>query len=726
MAAVEDIGRNSPRGRDRESELGRYLRILNERRWAVLFTLMAGMALYAAWAVRQPKVYQASASIVVDASPPQVFGGEQVRDVVQVGPGQYYAMQDYIQTQRRVLTSDSLARRVVKRLNLENDKDFWPEGPPKNGEDATQRFAGAVAADPVLDTQVIVVSFKHHSPAQAKRAVDGLADAYIDSNLELRDTSTLTASHWLADEADDLRERLQKSELALYDFKRHNDLLSVALEDRINNVSRQIDKLSDALTDVRLRKVSRSTEADELGRMVSADPAVVSVSATSASDVLSTLKKDLTEEERKLSELRARYEDAHPLVRQQMAKVATVQASMHREIAVQLRGAQARTNEASEQEKKIAAQLEVAKQEGLRVTRLEIEYNKLKRESDALGKQYVMVQGRTKETQLASKIKVNNLHVLDYARLPVVPIAPHLVRAAAVAFVIALIVGILVALMFDTLDRSLKTQEDVESKLAVPFLGVMPHVSDAGAGRTDLTVADNPQSPAAECCRLVRTNLLFAALSRPLRRLLITSPVAREGKTMTTISLGVVMAQAGSKVLLIDSDLRRPRLKAALQMEGDVGLTNVLLGTVTLDEAIRPTAIPNLFVLLSGPVPPNPAELVDGPRYREVLDECADRFERVLIDSPPAVPVTDPAILATYCDGVVMVVRSGRTGQDQAERARRNLADVGARILGVVLNDCDLSSRGYGGYRYGYGYYGTAPKPKAKKNADAKSRRLRG
>src|SRR5262249_31099457 len=169
----------------------------------------------------------------------------------------------------------------------------------------------------------------------------------------------------------------------------------------------------------------------------------------------------------------------------------------------------------------------------------------------------------------------------------------------------------------DALDRSLKTQEDVETKLGAPFLGVMPHVDDAEPGRLDMFVADNPQSPAAECARLIRTNLLFAGLSKPLRRLLVTSPAALEGKTVTTISLGVVMAQAASKVLLIDSDLRRPRLKLALGMTDEIGLTNVLLGTMSLDKAILPTGIPNLYVLLSGPIPPNPADLVDGARYRE-------------------------------------------------------------------------------------------------------------
>jgi capsular exopolysaccharide synthesis family protein len=544
-----------------------------------------------------------------------------------------------------------------------------------------------------------------------------LVDEFIEQNLLLRDTSNVTASRWLADEADDLRKRLSNAEMALYDFKRKNDLLSVSLEDRINNVTRQIDKLSDALTEVRLRKVARAAEAEELARMTVGDPAQVAP-VSNGVDGLAALKKTLADEEQKLSELHARYEEAHPLVKQEEAKVHAVRASLLREVSTQLLGARARTNEATEEERKIGAQFEAAKQEGLRVTRLEIEYNKLKREADAMSKQYILVTNRNKETELASKVKVNNLHVLDYARLPVSPISPKLVRVAVLAFVLSLIVGVLLAFALDALDRTIKTQEDVEGKLAVPFLGVMPHVT-LSATRADLHVADNPQSAAAECARLIRTNLLFTGLSRPMKRLLVTSPVAREGKTMTSISLGAVFAQAGNKVLLIDSDLRRPRLRSALGLDVEIGLTNVLLGTIKLEEAIVKTDIANLFVLLSGPVPPNPAELVDGPRFREVLDECAEKFERVIVDSPPAVPVTDPAILAGYCDGVVMVVRAARTTQDQAMRARRNLSDVGARILGAVLNDADLSRRGYGRYEYGYGYgyYGSTRQARAGKRA---------
>ena len=680
-----------------QGELQRYFDILVDRRWAVLATLVAGAGLFWWWASHQTPIYQASTTIVVDATPPQVMGGD-VRDVVQVGPGQYWQMQDYIQTQRRVLTSDRLAARVVARLKLERDPAFWPDGLPDSPEAAAHAFIDSVIAAAVPDTQIISLSFRHRDPAQAKRAVDGLADVYIESNEAWRDTSNASASAFLASQSDELRKRLGETELKLYEFKRDNDLLSVSLEERVNNVGRQIDKLSDALTEARLRRMSRQSEADELGKMNAADPEAVAPAVSSPA--LESLKSQLIDEERKLSELKARYEDPHPLVKQQAAKVQSVRAGLVREMTRLVRGARARTNEALAEEGKIATQLESAKQEGLRVTRLEIDYNKLKRDSDAVSKQYILVENRTKETELASKIKVNNLHVLDYARMPSSPVSPHLVRAGATAALLALLAAILVALLLDALDSSLKTQEDVEHKLGLPLLGVLPRIDGAASA---LFVADNPSSPAAECCRVIRTNLMYAGLTHPIARLLVTSSMAREGKTLTTVRLGVVLAQAGSRVQLIDSDLRSPRLKSALGIGNDVGLTDVLLGNVTLEQAIQPTRVKGLSVLLSGGIPPNPAEIIEGKQFLDLLDACSKLYDRVLLDSPPVLPVTDPAILAKYCDGVVLVVRSGRTAQAQARRTRQAMSGLGVRLLGVVLNDSQPRAMGYGYGRYPYG-----------------------
>jgi capsular exopolysaccharide synthesis family protein len=681
----------------KDGDLQRYLRTLLERRWAMVFAFAVGAVSYVWWAVHQVRLYQSTATVIVESQPPQVFGAE-VRDVVQIGPGQGYYMQDYIQTQRRVLTSDSLVRRVIDRLNLQDDREFWGGVPPQPIERQVYTFASTLTADALLDTQIIAVKFVHRDPRQAKRAVDAVVDEYIESNLQLRDVSNTNASRFLAGEADQLRHGVAAAEMALFEFKRKNDLLSVGIEDRVNNVTRTIDKLTDALTDARLRKGQRQTEADGLAKLLDVDP--VGLTSGSGSDALGTLKRDVVDEERKLSELKARYHEEHPLVKQQAAKVTSVQAALHHEIALQLRGAGALADQAADQEHKIAAQLDLAKQEGARVTRLEIEYAKLKREADALSKQYQLVQNRDKETELASQVKVNNLRVMDYARIPTIPVSPHLQRAAVTTLLLSLICGMVLAFLLDALDRSIKTRVDVETKLGMPFLGMLPRLANL---KSDMVVAEEPTSQMAEQARLIRTNLMFAGINRQLKRLLFTSALPREGKTLSSVSIASALAQAGQRVLIVDADLRRPRLHSALKLDGTVGVTNVLLGSVPLDKAIVPTIVPNLSALFCGPVPPSPAELVEGNQFRELLEQCSEKFDRVIIDSPPAIPVSDPAILSGLCDGVVLVVRSGKTPHEQAARAARTLSNMSARILGVVLNDVDAVAGGYG-YGYGYGY----------------------
>ncbi len=694
--------RSAGRADEPEPELRRILRIVGERKRVVLAALVAGGAMFACWAAMSPRVYEATATVVADASPPRVLGQE-VRDVIDVGPGQYLLMQDYIQTQRRVLTSGTLARRAIHALKVENDLGFWQEleqpvsrRRPPTEEEEVRAFVRAITVEALPRTQIINVTFRHRRPEVAKRAVDALVDCFLDHNLEQHDTTTHSASRWLTDEADVLRKGLAASELALYEFRSKNDLLSLSVEDRINNQTQRIDKLGSALTDVRLRRVARAAEAEQLLKMVTADASSLPLPADApGAGTLEALKKDLLDEERKLNELQSRYEDPHPFVRHQAAKLQTVRAAIAREIAVQLRAARSRTDEASTEERQIAQQLDQANREGLRVARLELDYKKLKRETDGLARQYGIVANRTKETELSSKIRENNLHVLDYAALPDRPRSPRLTMGAGVALALALLIGLGLALLLDGLDRTLKTQSDVENKLGLPLLGIVPRIAKGA----ELTVIEGRVSIAAEYLRMIRTSLLFAGVSKKMHRVLITSSAAAEGKTLTAINLAAVVAQAGGRVLLVDCDLRRPTLKAAFGLNGDVGLMSVVLGTATLEEAIRPTSVPNLFVLPCGPLPPDPAELIARPRFLEVLDQCGQRFDQVFIDSPPAGPVTDPALLADACDGIILVTRAGRTTLDQLRRAEHNLGECSAPIVGVILNDVELSDQAYG-YRY--------------------------
>jgi capsular exopolysaccharide synthesis family protein len=262
----------------------------------------------------------------------------------------------------------------------------------------------------------------------------------------------------------------------------------------------------------------------------------------------------------------------------------------------------------------------------------------------------------------------------------------------------------------EQLDTSVTTQADVEERVGVPFLGFLPRVAlekTAPDDERDLYVFRHPRSPAAEACRAIRTNLLFMSPDRPLRTMLVTSSGPREGKSTCVIATGIAMAQSGNRVLLVDTDMRRPRLHRALGTPNDRGVSSVLVGDATLDEVIKSTEVPGLFLIPSGPIPPNPAELFHTQRFKDFVSAVGSRFDRVIFDSPPVNAVADPVVLATHVDGSFLVIRAAATHRAMARRAVRVLTDVKVRIFGAVLNDVELGSPKYGAYYATYRGYGT-------------------
>jgi capsular exopolysaccharide synthesis family protein len=626
-------------------------------------------------------------------------------------------MQDFLQTSRKVLTSDSLARRVASRLKLTEAPDFFaPDAPPKSVDEAGEALLGHYTADLVSETRVLLVTARHSKPVWAKKIADAVADEFVTGAAASREIYTQRTAQQLGEELDTVRKGLRDSELALFQFKSEHDMLSVSLEDRANQVARQIDKYTDALTEVRLRKLQRQSALEAVRKLKEVDALHVPLSGAEMPPLLADLRRVYAEEQRRLAELRARYEDRHPLVVQQSSKVDQVMHELTREADTALRAAELRAIESENDEKKVLGELATLKQEGMRISRLEIEYNKVKRDADSFQKQYGMLLNRSKETGMAYRMSLSHLKILDYARLPHVPVSPRKRLMIGIAVVLALLAWVLSAFALDALDRTLKSPEDVERHLGLPLLGRLPRTTGGSAEAVDLSVHSHPRSPLAESCRALRTNLLFAGAERPLKTVLLTSSVAREGKTLCCISLGITLAQGGARTLLIDCDLRRPRLGRAFGLSDENGLTSVLALDVDAGDAVRETAVPNLWLLPSGPTPPNPAELLAGESFRKLLASLGSEYDRVLIDSPPAIPVTDPAVLSTVVDGVLLVVRNKQAHRDLSRRAAQHILDVGGNLLGVVLNAVEPDEKRYRAY---YGEYREDPKESTKKRRSA-------
>lgn len=714
----------APEGAEPGLNIQRYLQVLLKRKWLILSVLVIVLGAVSVWTFSRTKIYRATATVLVEQKAPQVLGN-QVNEVVDLAQTGYWRNKEYMETQRKIVTSKTLAERVADKLKLASNPTFWgpggrvPPGQPRTLEDATAVLSGLISATSVRDSNIIEISVDHPSPELAARLANTLAQAYMDQNVEYKLTSTSGAVKWLSDQLDDLKKQLEGSEMALYNFKKKHNIISVSLEDRQSILARQIEKITDALTEIRMKRMAVEAQRKQIllaKAGADKDPLNLAIGPVMENAVIQQLKQVLVEERRKYAALREKYDDKWPAVREQKAKVEAARRDLDREANNVLAVLESKHKEIKDNEAQIAAALESAKNEAIELNKREVDYQRLKRTQENNAKLYGLVLTRMKESDLSAQLRVNNIRPLDAAVAPAVPVSPRVRLNLMIGLMLGLLLGIGLAFLVDTLDNSVKSQEDVEQVPELVFLGLMPRIPGAVTGKNghrpaphpdlDLVVHRNPKSPVAESCRAIRTNILFAATDQSLKTIAVTSPGPKEGKTTTAVSLAIAMAQAGQRVVIVDTDMRRPRLHRIFGVPGSEGITSVLLGSGQLAEVIKSTEVPDLFVLPCGPVPPNPAELCQSDRFRSLLDELSQRFDRVILDSPPVMVVTDAVVLSTLVDGTLLVARTGQTTRGGLRETARQLRDVNGRILGCVLNDMDLEKRGYGYYRYRrYGYY---------------------
>lgn len=406
------------------------------------------------------------------------------------------------------------------------------------------------------------------------------------------------------------------------------------------------------------------------------------------------------------TELQSRYLDQHPKLTECRDKLALVERDFQRELSNLVVGTEAELREAVEKERNLLALFNEVKAEAFEVEKKKLELDRLKQESDSAKRQYDSVFKRLKDIELSGLLRTSNVRVLDAARPSMAPVRPNVPQSILLGVLAGLLAGLGLALLLEFLDSSVTSQLEIEERLGLTFLGLVPTIpaSTTEGQSKDLHIYREPKSHIAECTRAVRTNLLFMSPDKPLKRMLVTSSGPQEGKSTTAINLAIAMAQSGQRVLIVDTDMRRPRLHKAFGVPNDVGVSSLVVGEGKLEDAIKTTEVPGVYLLPCGPVSPNPAELLHTKAFGELLATLDGRFDRVLLDSPPVGAVADAVVLATQVAGVVIVLKAGVTHRDVAKRTVRALNDVKAPILGAVLNDVNLDRSRYGDYYYGYAY----------------------
>lgn len=718
-------------------DLRAFRRTIVRRRWLILPFFVATVLVTAVLTLRQTKIYEAVCTIIIEAQAPRVLDREQVQEVVDSGSGSMAYSRDYHETQYRVITSRGVAQRVVDRLQLGANPAFLGLS---GVADAAQRAAAMAKADPVpllqaglrvepvKDSRIARIRFESPDPQLAALVANAVADAYIAENLAVKSSTTASAADWLGTQLADLETKLDASGKALFEFKKSHDIVAASWEDRQSMVSQRLTAINDALTRARVKRAELQAKNDAMrdaaaalargGAKVDALPPVVTNAA------IQNIKTKYFDAQTECSDLQVRYLDDHPRLEACQKKLAVARQALAEEVRTAIRAVQQDYEEVVQTERNLQALLNTAKEDAFGLNQYEREYLELKRIHDNNQRLYDMFLKRLKDAGLSGTLQVSNVRVLDRALPPGAPVRPNVPRNIVFAIMLGLVGGIALAFGAEYLDRSIISQQQVEESLGLTFLGIVPSIERGKGGEAqDLYVHAAPQSAVAECLRSVRTNLLFMSPDKPPRTIMVTSSGPQEGKTTTATSLAITMAVNGSRVLLVDADMRRPRVHRIFGLTSQAGLSSLILGEGKLAELAKPTVVENLWVLPCGPIPPNPAELLHTAAFQRILAEAGAAFDRVIVDSPPVGVVADAAVIATNVDGTLLVLKAGQTDRDVARQAIRQLADVKALIYGAVLNDLDLSDQKYGRYTYYYqygNYYGDE-KPQGARSAPGKA-----
>ena len=694
------------------------LRVLRTRALLVLLVAAAVAGGVAAWSAQLPSIYQAVCTIEYNPNPPRPLGRE-VEDVGDPVQG-YFATREYFETQNRILESRRIAALVADRLQLQDDPDYGGgiEDADEALLEAAHRVRATLRIEPVEGTRLVEIHVRDQNAERAASIANAVADAYIAKTHENRMRSTVDAANWLQTALRDRSSELSETELALHEFKREHDILSVSMEHRQNLVASNIEQYNQQLNAARSRRIELSAHLQRVRDVASADEDEFLEASGSLEQegAIAELRTQLVSKVAERDSLSQRYGAAHPEMVRLNQEISAIANLLRGEVRGILAAAEARLAEVRRIEGGLAFELQKANEAGHELNRWEIDYNQLQRDRENQAEIIGHLLQRQAETRMVRSLDISNVDVVDYALTPDHPISPRIAVNVAIGIILGLVFGVLAALAMHALDRRVKGTEDVES-FGVNVLGVLPEISQPGRGGRakgtitnegrDLVVNDAPMSVAAESFRTLRTNLIFASADTQMRSIVITSPNPREGKTTVALNLAASMAQRGKKVVLVDTDLRRPRVHHVFGVRARTGLTNVLVGDHELEPV--PTHITNLDVVPCGPIPPNPAELLHSQSFIAAHDLLREKYDLVIFDSPPITAVTDGAVLAPQTDGVLLVIKSRETTRDGLANALRSLSNVGAHILGVVVNSVDRRHESYGYYNGRTGYYYSSP-----------------
>ena len=715
-----------------------YFLILRKRKYIVFTLLVVVFLVTVITTFSTTPVYTSGTEVLIERNRPS-SGLE----------NQYYSSYDpdFLETQSAIIKSAKVARRVVDSLKLTTAyrsfffeerkespsflsdfksgiKEFVEKivrpikgeeqgGKSQDGQDAVLKgepltdediiasmIQGNLSVEPVKTTKIVRITYSNRSPAIAKLIADAVAKAYMDEILDMKLTTSRYALQWMTSKAQEERKKLEASEMAMQNYMRANDLVTVE-----NKLAISPQRLTEFSSQLSKAQTERKVLEDILKQINAAGTNsfhLENITLFAGNEVLKRQREAIFKARQNIIELSKKFGEKHPtmikandelheLISQQQAEINRVVATTKNSYEL-----------AKSQEKNLEELLASTKSELLNMNEKFIQYSIMKRDVDANRVVYESLTSSIKKEGVTEQSQSVNVWVIKNASLPGAPAKPNKQRSLAIGLLLGLMSGVGCAFLIEYLDNTLKSEKDLEGRYGLTVLGSVEKLKEKGKN-IESYIVQNPLSPLAESYRLIRSGLLLSSAEHPPKTILVTSMGPSEGKTTTTINIARVLSQGNKKVLIIDCDMRRPRVHSVFSMQNDKGLSNYLTGNLH-ENIIHQVTGEDIFVITSGAIPPNPADLAGSKKLKLLVEKMAENFDFVLLDSPPVQMVTDSLALAQLVDGTVVVVKAGETTYDMTQSGLKKLKDVHCHFLGFVLNGLN-KSHAAGAYYSGYKAY---------------------
>lgn len=707
---------------DDDVHLLNYLRVLHKRRRTALTAFVIVFGTVTVYTFTATPVFSARTQILIENENPNVVKFEEVVD-------QNKSMNDYYQTQYRILQSRALARRTLDAEKLWGDPLFeaadtelksmnpvawarvasnhvqgWfsrasaPSAPTDApAESAAQSrvidaFLKGLTVLPVRNSRLVDVSYRSPNAELSARIANALAKQYIDQNLEFRFLATKEATEFLNERTAEQRKALEESEQALQQYREKTG--AMALEDRQNIVVQRLADLNAAVTRARTERIEKESVYNQI-RTIQDDRAAIDTFPAILNNVfIQQLKGQQSDLQRQQAQLAEKLGARHP----EMVKVQTAIESTESRINAEVQKVvQALRNDyqaALANERSLQASLDQQRAEAQDLNRAAIQYGVLERDATSNQSMFTGLLERSRETGISGELKTSNIRIVDPAETPRRPSSPNKLINMAVAVLGGAFLAIGLAFFFEYLDSRIKQPDEIKAHLGLPFLGMIPSFDPKETTGPPLLDKDMPHE-FAEAFRGIRTNVLFSSADAGSKSIVVTSTGPGEGKSVVSANLAMSVALTGARVLLIDADMRRPKTHELFGVNLEPGLSNVMVGNAKASEAVKRTRTPNLWLLSAGKHPPNPAELLGSKRFKEFMATLGEHFDWVIIDSPPVMAVTDASIIAHKATGVVFVVGAEMTNKGAAKAALDQLDAAKAKYVGGILNRVDVHRNPY-------------------------------